>query len=182
MSFRGAAFLFLETAGAAAQRGARVHAEVLGAGMSNDAHHCSAPEPGGRGLAAAMRRALENAGLSADQISYINAHGTGTEANDKAECKAMLKVLGGLAARTPVSSTKSLVETPVEQRHVASGLVHRVCQGGCAATHGELHRGTRRMRHGLRAGSGKGMDRSAGVSQQQLRVRRTQCQPGDLRG
>ena len=62
--------------------------------MSNDAHHCSAPEPGGRGLSEAVRRALADAGLSSEQISYINAHGTGTEANYKAECKAIRKVFG----------------------------------------------------------------------------------------
>ncbi len=104
-----AAFLFLESAEAAVRRGARVHAELLGAGMSNDAYHCSAPDPGGRGLAAAMRRALRDAQLVPEHVAYINAHGTGTEANDKAECKALLKVFGERAARTPISSTKSLV-------------------------------------------------------------------------
>lgn len=104
-----AAFLFLESAESADQRGARIRAELWGVGMSNDAYHCSAPDPGGRGLAAAMRRALRDARLSPEHISYINAHGTGTEANDKAECKAVQKVLGERAAQTPISSTKSLV-------------------------------------------------------------------------
>jgi 3-oxoacyl-[acyl-carrier-protein] synthase II len=104
-----AAFAFLETPEAAQQRGARVCAEVLGSGMSNDAYHCSAPEPAGRGLAEAMKRALQDAGLSPEQISYINAHGTGTEANDKAECKALRKVFGDRAGKIPVSSTKSMV-------------------------------------------------------------------------
>jgi 3-oxoacyl-[acyl-carrier-protein] synthase II len=104
-----AAFVFLETAGSARQRGAQIHAEVLGSGMSNDAHHCSAPEPGGRGLAEAMKRAIQDAGLASEQIAYINAHGTGTEANDKAECKAIRKVFGERAGTVPVSSTKSIV-------------------------------------------------------------------------
>ena len=104
-----AAFVFLESAESARQRGAQPHATVLGSGMSNDAHHCSAPEPGGRGLAEAMRRALADAGLLPEQISYINAHGTGTEANDKAECKAIRKVFGDRAATVPISSTKSMV-------------------------------------------------------------------------
>jgi 3-oxoacyl-[acyl-carrier-protein] synthase II len=104
-----AAFVFLESAEFARQRGAQPHATVLGSGMSNDAHHCSAPEPGGRGLSEAVRRALADAGLSPEQISYINAHGTGTEANDKAECKAIRKVFGERAATVPISSTKSMV-------------------------------------------------------------------------
>ena len=104
-----AAFVFLESAESARQRGTRPGAAVLGSGMSNDAHHCSAPEPGGRGLAEAMSRALSDAGLSPGQISYINAHGTGTEANDKAECKAIRKIFGERAATVPVSSTKSMV-------------------------------------------------------------------------
>jgi len=104
-----AALAFLETADAARQRGAPVRAEVLGSGMSNDAYHCSAPEPAGRGLAEAMKRALRDAGLSPEQITYVNAHGTGTEANDKAECKALRKVFGDQAGKIPVSSTKSMV-------------------------------------------------------------------------
>jgi len=104
-----AAFVFLESHAGAHQRGAIVCAEILGSGMSNDAFHCSAPEPGGRGLATAMQRALADAGLSPEQISYINAHGTGTESNDKAEAKAVRKVFGAQAERTPISSTKSMV-------------------------------------------------------------------------
>lgn len=105
----GAAFVVLERATMAEERGATIRAEVLGSGMSNDAYHCSAPEPGGRGLAAAMQRALRDAGLAPEQIGYVNAHGTGTEANDKAECKAGRKVFGERAAQLPMSSTKSLV-------------------------------------------------------------------------
>jgi 3-oxoacyl-[acyl-carrier-protein] synthase II len=103
------AFVFLESLAVANQRGAVVHAELLGSGMSNDAFHCSAPEPAGRGLATAMNRALDDAKLLPEQISYINAHGTGTEANDKAETKAIRKVFGARAELTPVSSTKSMV-------------------------------------------------------------------------
>ena len=104
-----AAFVFLESAASAHQRGATPWATVLGSGMSNDAHHCSAPEPGGRGLTAAIHAALADAHLSPEQISYINAHGTGTEANDKAEHKALRKVFGERTATLPVSSTKSIV-------------------------------------------------------------------------
>jgi 3-oxoacyl-[acyl-carrier-protein] synthase II len=104
-----AGFVFLETTVAAEARGARMHAELLGSGTSNDAYHCSAPEPTGRGLAAAMKRALADAGLTPEQVSYINAHGTGTEANDKAECKAVRRVFAERAERIPMSSTKSLI-------------------------------------------------------------------------
>ena len=96
--------------------------------MSNDAHHCSAPEPGGRGLAEAMRRAPADAGLSPEQISYINAHGTGTEANDKAECKALRKVFGDRAANIPLSSTKSMVGHCLG----AAGAVEAVASIVCA--------------------------------------------------
>lgn len=101
-----AAFAFLETAAAAHERGVSTRAVILGSGTSNDAYHCSAPESGGRGLAAAIRRALDDAALRPEEISYINAHGTGTEANDKAECKAIRKVF---PAPPPISSTKSMV-------------------------------------------------------------------------
>jgi 3-oxoacyl-[acyl-carrier-protein] synthase II len=104
-----AGFVFLETPESADGRGAVLLAEVLGSGMSNGAYHCSAPEPAGRGLAAAMNRALSDACLAPEQFTYINAHGTGTEANDKSETKAIRKVFGSHAERIPVSSTKSML-------------------------------------------------------------------------
>ena len=103
-----AAFVFLESLDGAHQRGARVAPKFSGRAWQR-CFHCSAPEPAGRGLATAMQRALADAGLSPEQISYINAHGTGTEANDKAEAKAVRKVFGAQADRTPISSTKSMV-------------------------------------------------------------------------
>ncbi len=104
-----AAFLVLETPESAARRGVAAVGEIAGSGLSNDAHHCSSPDPGGRGLAAAMQRALADATLSPGEISYVNTHGTGTEANDKAEVKALRRVFGDLAERIPSSSTKSMV-------------------------------------------------------------------------
>jgi len=124
-----AAFVVLEAAALAQSRGAAAHATVLGSGMSNDAHHCSAPEPGGRGLAEAIRRALADAGLAPENISYLNAHGTGTEANDKAECKAIRKVFGDRAATVPVSSTKSIVGHCLG----AAGAVEAIAALACAA-------------------------------------------------
>jgi 3-oxoacyl-[acyl-carrier-protein] synthase II len=123
-----AAFVFLETGQSAHERGARLHAEVAGSGMSNDAYHCSSPEPTGRGLALAMQRALEDAGLGPEQITYINAHGTGTEANDKAETRAIRKVFGSCAEKVPVSSTKSMIGHCLG----AAGVIEAVASIACA--------------------------------------------------
>jgi 3-oxoacyl-[acyl-carrier-protein] synthase II len=123
-----AGFVCLERPEAAENRGAPMLAEVLGSGMSNDAYHCSAPEPAGRGLAAAMKRALADAGLTPEQLSYINAHGTGTEANDKAETKAIRKVFGSHAELIPVSSTKSMVGHCLG----AAGAIEAIASIACA--------------------------------------------------
>ena len=122
-----AAFVVLESSASASQRGAMPQATVLGSGMSNDAHHCSAPEPGGRGLVEAMRRELADAGLSPEDISYLNAHGTGTEANDKAECKAIHKVFGPRAATVPLSSTKSMVGHCLGAAGAVDAIASLVC-------------------------------------------------------
>lgn len=104
-----AGFVVLEDMEFRDSRGAHCHGEVLGSGMSSDGLHPSAPDPSGRGLALAMQRALADAGLSAGQIAYINAHGTGTEANDKAETKAIRRVFSPPLVPPPISSTKSLI-------------------------------------------------------------------------
>ena len=123
-----ATFVFLETGQSAQERGARLHAEIVGSGMSNDAYHCSSPEPTGRGLALAMQRALAHAGLGPEKISYINAHGTGTEANDKAETRAIRKVFGSRAEQVPVSSTKSMIGHCLG----AAGVTEAVASIACA--------------------------------------------------
>lgn len=105
----GAAAVVVEGQKSAQRRGARIIASVEGYGLSNDAYHCSAPDPTGRGAACAMNGALDDAGCSPDDISYISAHGTGTEANDKAETKAIRRVFGDSAPIPPVSSAKSVV-------------------------------------------------------------------------
>ena len=105
----GAGFFVLESLEHAESRHAKKLCEILGYGLSNDAYHCSAPDPSGKGAALSMQRALEKAGIDPDIIRYISAHGTGTEANDKAETKAIRKVFGDLAGSIPVSSTKSVV-------------------------------------------------------------------------
>jgi len=105
----GAAFLVLEEMGRARDRGAPILAELLGSGLSNDAHHPTAPDPTARGQLAAMNAALDDAGIEAGRVDYVNAHGTGTRANDPSECRAISRLLGDRAAEVPISSTKSMI-------------------------------------------------------------------------
>ncbi len=105
----GAGIMVFEELEHAKKRGARIYAEVLGAGMSADAHHITAPAPGGRGPARAMRLALRNAKLNPADIDYINAHGTSTALNDAAETAAIKAVMGEDAYKVAISSSKSLV-------------------------------------------------------------------------
>lgn len=102
----GAAMIVLEPYEVAEARGIRILGEVVGFGMSSDAHHIT--QPSVAGPATAMRKALEDASVCTEQIGYINAHGTGTIANDSTETSAIREVFGSLADRIPVSSTKSL--------------------------------------------------------------------------
>jgi len=104
----GAALLALEEREHALERGAPILAEIVGYGATCDAFHVTAPPPGGAGAAEAMRRALRQAGLRPEQVDYINAHGTSTQLNDKAESEAIKSVFGEWAYRVPVSSTKSM--------------------------------------------------------------------------
>lgn len=104
----GAGILILEELGHAEQRGARIYGEVLGYGVSCDAHHMTSPDPEGGGAVLAMQRALLDAGVTPDAVDYINAHGTGTPANDRIETKAIKLLFGQQAHRIPVSSSKSM--------------------------------------------------------------------------
>lgn len=104
----GAGLLILETLSAARARGARILAEIAGYGTTNDAYHITAPTPDGEGLQEAMRRALTDAGLAAEQIGYINAHGTSTPLNDITETRAIRALFGRQADKLAVSSTKSM--------------------------------------------------------------------------
>jgi 3-oxoacyl-[acyl-carrier-protein] synthase II len=102
----GAAMLVLEDRDRALARGATIHAEIVGYGLVTDATHITRPSV--EGQAAALRAALESARMSPADIGYINAHGTGTQANDGVETAAIRKVFGDRAQRIPVSSTKSM--------------------------------------------------------------------------
>ncbi|MBL8959329.1 MAG: beta-ketoacyl-ACP synthase II [Gemmatimonadetes bacterium] len=102
----GAAILVLEERDRAIARGARIYAEMLGFGMTNDAHHMTAPRPDGLQAARAMRLALADGGVTADEIDYVNAHGSATPLNDPTESLAIRQVFGERTAKLPVSGTK----------------------------------------------------------------------------
>ncbi|MCT0219093.1 beta-ketoacyl-ACP synthase II [Synechococcus sp. CS-1329] len=104
----GSGILVLESLENARARGVEILAEVVGYGMTCDAHHITSPTPGGLGGAEAMRLAMADARLEPEQVDYVNAHGTSTQANDSNETAAIKAALGEHAYRIPVSSTKSM--------------------------------------------------------------------------
>ena len=104
----GAGVMVLESQESVRRRGVRPLAEVAGYGASSDAHHVTQPGPGGAGAAFAMRQAMKQAGIGPEELSHINAHGTGTPLNDKFETVAMKAVLGDEAYRVRICSTKSM--------------------------------------------------------------------------
>jgi 3-oxoacyl-[acyl-carrier-protein] synthase II len=105
----GAGVLVLEDGEAARARGARILAVARGYGATADAHHVTAPHPTGEGAAAAITRALQDAGVTAADVVYVNAHGTSTQLNDRAETFAIKAALGAHASAIPISSTKSAI-------------------------------------------------------------------------
>ena len=105
----GAAILVFEKLEHANARNARIYAEVLGIGNSDDAYHITAPDPDGAGGAYAMRQALRDSGLKPEQISHINTHGTSTPLNDKIETAAIKQTFGDHSKKIPVNSTKSMI-------------------------------------------------------------------------
>ena len=108
VSSEGAGILILEDLEFAQKRNAPIHAEILGFGMSTDAFHITAPEPSGRGPRICMQHALRNAGISPEEVDYMNAHGTSTPLNDATETKAVKEVFGEHAYKLAISSTKSM--------------------------------------------------------------------------
>jgi len=105
----GTALLILEELEHAQARGARIYGEMLGAGMTADAYHITAPHPDGHGARKAMEIAIKSAGLKPEQIDYVNTHGTATGLGDIAETKAIKNVLGKHAYKIPCNSTKSMI-------------------------------------------------------------------------
>jgi 3-oxoacyl-[acyl-carrier-protein] synthase II len=130
----GAGILILEELEFAKARGANILAEIVGYGASADAYHVSAPDENGMGATRSMRRALEKAGLTPDDVDYINAHGTSTQLNDKTETIAIKRVFGERAYQIPVSSTKSMtghligaagsVEAVASIMTIRTGMIH----------------------------------------------------------
>ena len=105
----GSGILIFEELEFAKSHGAKILAEVVGYGATDDAYHISAPVEGGAGAVKAIRRALQKAGLKPEEVDYINAHGTSTQLNDAAETAAIKTVFGDYAYKIPISSTKSMI-------------------------------------------------------------------------
>lgn len=104
----GSGILILESLESALERGAHIYAEIAGYGSTGDAHHITAPAPGGEGAARAMKQAIDDAGIALSDVDYINAHGTSTDLNDKFETMAIKEVYGDHAYKVAISSTKSM--------------------------------------------------------------------------
>src|ERR1051326_5817812 len=104
----GAGIVILETEEHAKKRGAKIYAELAGYGATDDAYHITAPSPELKAAVKAMKLAIQDAGVTTDQIDYINAHGTSTPLNDKTETAAIKAVFGDRAKKIPISSTKSM--------------------------------------------------------------------------
>jgi len=105
----GAAMLILESLESAQKRGAKIYAEIIGGGMTCDAHHITAPRPDGDGARMAMLNALKDGGMTPDDVEYINSHGTATMLGDPAETKAIKAIFGERAYKIPINSTKSMI-------------------------------------------------------------------------
>ncbi len=105
----GGGVLVLEELGHAIKRGAKIYAEIAGIGFTADAHHITDPAPGGEGAVRSMRAAIRDAGLSPEDVQYINAHGTSTQPNDRNETAAMKTVFGDHAKKLAINSTKSMI-------------------------------------------------------------------------
>ena len=101
--------MVIESAAHAQARGATILAEIVGASLTSDAYHISAPEPTGRGAAMAMTKAMQQAGIAPDEIDHIVAHGTSTPLNDVTETKAIKRAFGEHAYKVPISAPKSMV-------------------------------------------------------------------------
>ena len=119
----GCSLLVLEELDAARARGANILGEVLGVGIATDSYRLTDPEPTGRGMGEAMRRAMADAGLGPEDVDYVNAHGTSTKLNDAAETKAIKAAFGPRSATLPVSSSKSMFGHLIHAAGVTEAIV-----------------------------------------------------------
>ena len=129
----GSGILVLESLEHAQARGARIYCELAGYAATSDAYHITSPDPEGKGLSLAMRRALASGGVTPEDVDYINAHGTSTPYNDKFETLAIKKVFGERARHVPISSTKSMtghllgaaggIESVIAVKTIQTGLI-----------------------------------------------------------
>jgi 3-oxoacyl-[acyl-carrier-protein] synthase II len=124
----GAGFVVLETSESATRRGADLYGELIGYGSTGDAYHITAPHPSGEGLFRAMRAALDHSGLTAADIDYVNAHGTGTRDNDTAETLAVKHLYRDLPRTPPMSSTKSFIGHTLGAAGILEFIVSMLCQ------------------------------------------------------
>ncbi len=130
----GAGIVVLESLEHALRRDAQVLAEVIGYGVSSDAHHQFQPDDDGAGAARAIRWALEDAGIGPDEVDYVNAHGTSTPLNDSSETLAIKRAFGDAAYKVPISSTKSMIghalggaggmEAVASVQTIRTGIIH----------------------------------------------------------
>jgi 3-oxoacyl-[acyl-carrier-protein] synthase II len=118
----GAGVVLLESAEHALARGATIHAELVGAAMTSDAFHISAPDPTGRGATMAMTRAMQDAAVAPDEVDYIAAHGTSTALNDATETRAIKTAFGAHAHKVAVSSPKSMLGHTIGAAGVVNAL------------------------------------------------------------
>ena len=164
----------LEDLDRARRRNAPIYGEIIGYGATADAYRITDIHPEGRGAIACMRMALQDAGISAEEVHYVNAHGTSTAVNDRVETVACKEVFGARASQVPISSTKSMMGHLIAAAGVTELIVCLMAiRDQRPAPHDQLRKSRSRLRPGLCAQRGpRGQMRRR--TQQQLRLWRSE--------